>query len=204
MSTITTRLLGRFLVVAFLASNCLTESSSQTDTMRAVRMHGRGGSEVLQLDRVPIPVADSVDSGSHPAAGVNPIDWAIREGYTPTWLKGDADALRIPGFDAAGVIVRVGDDVSGWKIGDAVIAALQSAPQGAYAEYAVVPVEDIAAKPEAISFDQAAGLPTVGATAWRYFIALAPPGDGQRVLVKAAPGVSAVSRCNSPDRAVRT
>jgi NADPH:quinone reductase-like Zn-dependent oxidoreductase len=134
---------------------------SQTVTMRAVRMHGKGGPEVLQLDRVPIPVAGAGQVRIRIlAAGVNPIDWAIRDGCTPAWLTGDPTALRIPGFDAAGVIDQIGSDVSGWKTGDAVIAALQSAPQGAYAEYAVVPAEDVAAKPASMSFDEAAGLRT--------------------------------------------
>ncbi len=115
------------------------------------------------------------------AAAINPADWkmtrmASRFGPTP-----------ILGLDAAGVIDAVGPSVTGWKRGDPVIA-LTRPPHGAYAQYVVAPVDFIAPKPRALSFDEAAGIPVAGITAWRSLVDVAHLRKGQRVLIEGGAG----------------
>jgi NADPH:quinone reductase-like Zn-dependent oxidoreductase len=115
------------------------------------------------------------------AAAINPADWkmarmASRFGPDPIF-----------GLDASGIIDAVGPSVTGWKSGDAVVA-LTRPPHGAYAQYAVVSVDFIAPKPRSLSFEQAAGIPVAGITAWRSLIDVAQLRSGQRVLIDGGAG----------------
>jgi NADPH:quinone reductase-like Zn-dependent oxidoreductase len=112
------------------------------------------------------------------AAAVNPADWKR--------AQREPDSGRIPGWDVSGVIDTVGPSVLGWKVGDAVIGYLEG--YGGYAQYAVVPVQHIARKSEKLSFNQAAGIPLVAATAWRALIDEAQLRAGQTVLIQGAAG----------------
>lgn len=112
------------------------------------------------------------------AAGVNPADWKRAE-RAP-------NSARIPGWDVSGVIDAVGPMVRGWKVGEAVIGYLEG--YGGYAQYAVAPVEHIARKPEKLSFNQAAGIPLVAATAWRALIDQGHLRAGQTILIQGAAG----------------
>ena len=93
-----------------------------------------------------------------------------------------------PGYDAAGTITDVGAAVSGWKVGDEVIAALNRTPGGAYAEYAVASAEDVVRKPATMTFEAATGLLTPSSTAWRFLIELAGLKAGQHVFIHGGAG----------------
>lgn len=112
------------------------------------------------------------------AAAVNPADWKRAQRQPNSGV--------IPGWDVAGVIDSVGPAVRGWKAGDAVIGYLEG--HGGYAQYAVVPVGHIARKPAKLSFNQAAGIPLVAATAWRELVDEAKLQPGQTVLIQGAAG----------------
>ena len=112
------------------------------------------------------------------AVSVNPVDWKIIARAAP-------GATVIPGRDLSGVIDAVADQAGPWKVGQAVIAV---APGGSYVEYAISPVTAVAAKPEKMSFDEAAGLPIVGETAWRAMVTVANVQAGQRVLIHGGAG----------------
>ena len=78
---------------------------------RAVRIRRFGGPEVLEVVEVPDPVAP--DDGvviEVRAAGVNPIDWKIREGRTARGPLIEPIGL---GSDACGVVTSVGSDPAG-------------------------------------------------------------------------------------------
>jgi NADPH:quinone reductase-like Zn-dependent oxidoreductase len=150
-------------------------------------MHGYGGPEVLRVDDVPIPEpgAGQVRVRIH-SVGINPFEWKLREGRMRARIE--LKLPHIPGFDVAGVIDKLGAGADSWKFGDAVVAALHRAPQGGYAQYAVVSIEDIVMKPATLSFDEAACLPTAGTTAWRFLVELAGLRSGQIVFIQGGAG----------------
>src|SRR5262245_36174704 len=155
--------------------------------MRAMRMHDFGGPEVLHLDDVPVPDPTPQQVRIRVrATGINPFDWKLREGR----MRGriDLNLPYTPGFDAVGTIDRVGTAVTGWKVGDEVLAALNRIPGGAYAEYAVAPADDVVRKPESMTFEAATGLLTPASTAWRFLIELAGLQGGQHVFVHGGAG----------------
>ncbi|MER5782860.1 NADP-dependent oxidoreductase [Streptomyces mobaraensis] len=113
------------------------------------------------------------------AAGVNPVDWRIREGQFQKTRP-----IELPagiGQDAAGVVDEVGEGVEGVEIGDAVFGR----GSGTYAEYAVLSAW--ARMPEGLTFAEAAGYPSVVETALR---AIRESGvrPGQTLLVSGASG----------------
>jgi NADPH:quinone reductase-like Zn-dependent oxidoreductase len=171
------------LLLLVLANVSFATESPLPADMQAVRMHGRGGPEVLRLDRAPLP---QVRNGQVlirvRAAGVNPVDWKIRKRGTRS------GAPWIPGFDAAGVIAKVGPDVENWRVGDEVMAHISPVGGGGYAEYAVANARDIASKPRGMSFEEAAGVPTVGVTVWNYLIKNVDTLEGKRILIHGGAG----------------
>jgi len=112
------------------------------------------------------------------AASVNPVDWKLAE-------HADAASRTIPGKDLSGVIDAVGPSAGPWKAGEAVIAIPAT---GSYAEYALASANTIAQKPRDMSFDEAAGLPVVGETAWRAIVTVAGVKVGQQVLILGGAG----------------
>lgn len=110
------------------------------------------------------------------AAGVNPVDW-----------KSARRRLgMVPGTDVSGTIDTLGEGVAGWKVGEPVLGfALQS---GSYAEYAVIPVDSLARKPKSLTFEQAAGVPIAGETAYRSLHETAKIDKGQTILIHGAAG----------------
>ena len=121
------------------------------------------------------------------AAGVNPFDWKVADGI----LK-DKRPHRFPlilGFDAAGVVERVGAGVTRFSEGDEVYgyASKPVIGEGTYAEYVVVPAATVAKKPEAVGFAEAAALPMPGLTAME-LVDTADIRNGETVLIVGATG----------------
>ena len=132
--------------------------------MMAVRIHEYGSSEVLRYEEARIPAIhpDEVLIKVH-AAGVNPVDWKIREGY----MKDNNRKLPfIPGWDVAGTVEETGSLVSMFKKGDAVFARPDSSRNGTYAEFVAVPAFELAIAPSRIPMWQAAGVPLAAQAAW--------------------------------------
>ncbi|RYF74482.1 MAG: NADP-dependent oxidoreductase [Cytophagaceae bacterium] len=156
--------------------------------MKAVRIHEFGGPEVLKLEDVerPAPAADEILVSVY-ASGVNPTDWAVREGGNAILRP----LLTLPltlGWDAAGVVDAVGSDVTGFKKGDAVYGVPNFPGNGSYAEYCVAKASQFALKPASISFNEAAGVPLAGLTAWTALFEHGKLQPGQRILVQGASG----------------
>jgi len=156
---------------------CLFANSmaSATNTMRAV-VFVDGQFQIQSVPR-PEPQAGEVRIRVR-AASVNPVDWKQT-------AHASSGTLVIPGRDLSGVIDAVGDAVGPWKVGQAVIAL---ATGGSYAEYAIAAVKAVAAKPQHLSFEEAAGIPVVGETAWRALVTIANVQRGQRVLIQGGAG----------------
>ncbi|MGW4557965.1 NADP-dependent oxidoreductase [Streptomyces sp. NPDC004279] len=113
------------------------------------------------------------------AAGVNPVDWRIREGQVL-----GAHPIELPsgvGLDASGVVDEVGEGVEGVAVGDRVFGEGSST----YAEFAVLSAW--ARMPEGLTFEEAAGYPSVVETALR-IIREAGVQAGQTLLVSGASG----------------
>jgi NADPH:quinone reductase-like Zn-dependent oxidoreductase len=160
------------------------DSSALPSQMNAVRAHGKGGPEVMRYERVPLPkVGDDQVLIRVRAAGVNPIDWKLRN-WGP---RAGKPQERILGFDVAGVVAAAGKNVKGWRAGDEVVALTSPAGGGGYAEYAVANSEDIARKASNMSFEQAAGIPVAGTTVWNYLVRNADL-KGKRILVQGGAG----------------
>lgn len=95
------------------------------------------------------------------AAGVNPVDWKIREGFL-----GREWALPAPmGREASGVVTAIGAGVEGFAVDDEVLGEVVPG-HGAFAEHTLLQADKTVAKPEEISFADAATIPVAGATAY--------------------------------------
>lgn len=128
--------------------------------MRTVEMREPGGPEVLEPGRrsVPSPAAGEVLIRVT-AAGVNGPDMVQRRGHYPP-PKGASDLL---GLEVSGVVVALGNDVTGWNVGDHVCALTNG---GGYAEYVAVHAGHCLPVPDSVDEVDAAGLPETYFTVW--------------------------------------
>ncbi|MFC9329088.1 NADP-dependent oxidoreductase [Kitasatospora sp. NPDC057015] len=157
--------------------------------MKAIAIRQYGGPEVVEYTDLPDPKVgpDSVLVQVR-AAGVNPVDWKLREG----WLDGilDAHFPLVMGWDVAGVVRAVGGAVTEFAPGDEVIGYVRkdAAEHGTYAELVSAPVRTLARKPAALDWAQAGGLPLAGLTAYQSLVRALRIRSGETVLVHAAAG----------------
>ncbi|MGW6786620.1 NADP-dependent oxidoreductase [Streptomyces sp. NPDC054987] len=154
--------------------------------MLAAVVTGFGGPEQVGLEQVPVPrpAAGQVRIRVA-AAGLNPVDGAVRAGV----FGGAGQRLGL-GWDVAGEVDETGPGVIGWSRGDRVVGLHYGPvkPLGTHAEYVVLDVGAVAAAPAAVDVPTAAALPLAGLTAARAVdqLRLAP---GSSVLVTGAAGV---------------
>lgn len=150
--------------------------------MRAVVMTKHGGPEVMQVQERADPRVGGgevrIEVG---AAGINFADVQARVGFYP-------DAPKPPcviGYEVAGTVVELGAGVDGLATGQRVLAGTKF---GGYASQVVVPVSDLVALPDELSFEQGAAIPVNYATAWAALIGYGNVQPGERVLIHAAGG----------------
>lgn len=158
-----------------------------TTTMKAAQISKFGDRSVIELNdiEVPTPGPDDVLIKVK-SAGVNPVDWKIREGYMQPMLNHTLP-LTI-GWDVAGVVEAVGENVHHLAVGDAVYSRPEITKNGTCAEYMVATAEEVAKKPNALSWQQAAGVPLAALTAWQSLYELANLKENERVLIHAGSG----------------
>lgn len=155
--------------------------------MKAVRIHSYGGREVLAYEDAPRPIPGENEVLIQVyASSVNPFDIAARSGYLDGYFHYTLPLIL--GTDVSGVIEEVGTGVTDFAPGDEVYSRAGVVRDGAYAEYAVVPVSDVAFKPKSVDHFHAAALPHVTLTAWQALIEVAQLTQGQTVLIHAAAG----------------
>ena len=156
-------------------------------SMKAVRIHSYGGTDVLSYEDAPRPGPgpDEVFIRVH-ATSVNPFDCAVRAGYMASYFNYSLPLIL--GTDVAGVVEEIGPGVTAFKPGDAVYARGGVSRDGAYAQYVVVPVTDVAFKPATLDDLQSAALPHVTLTAWQALFELADLQPGQTILIHGAGG----------------
>jgi NADPH2:quinone reductase len=157
--------------------------------MKAIAIREFGGRDKLERMDLPMP---EVGKGEIlvrvKGAGVNPVDWKIRQG----WLK-DLFPHRfplIPGWDAAGIVERIGPGVTRFRVGDEIFAYCRKpvVQGGAYAEFIALTEEHMAFKPRNTTFHEAAGIPLAALTAYQALVDAARIKSGERVLIHAAAG----------------
>ena len=149
-------------------------------TIRAITVAHAGGPELLEFSEIPSP---SVGPGEllvqTRAVGVNFIETYQRSGLYAV------DYPFTPGAEAAGVVLEVGEDVSGFAAGDLVTTAEASS---AYADRFVVAADRAVRVPDGIAADVAAAIPLQGLTAHYLANSAARPEPGETVLVHAGAG----------------
>ncbi|WP_151446541.1 NADP-dependent oxidoreductase [Lacisediminimonas profundi] len=155
--------------------------------MKAFTVDRYGKKSALRLADMPMPELrdDEVLVQVH-AAGVNPLDYKIRNGEFKLFLP-----YKLPlilGHDVAGEVVEVGRDVRLFKPGDEVYSRLDDFRIGAFAEFVSVKEASLALKPKNLTMEEAASVPLVALTVWQALVEKAKLKKGQKVFIQAGSG----------------
>ncbi|MBZ5995910.1 NADP-dependent oxidoreductase [Leuconostoc gelidum subsp. gasicomitatum] len=157
--------------------------------MKAAVIHQYGDSSQLEVSDIAVPAikADEV-LVENMATSINSIDYKARQGLLQGMFQWQFPVVL--GWDIAGRIIAVGDDVHDFHVGDAIFARPDIDPigkNGTYAEYTAVKADKLARKPDNISFEAAAAVPLAGLTALQILRQLQVKA-GQKVLIQAGAG----------------
>lgn len=122
------------------------------------------------------------------AAGVNPVDYKITDGYAKQLMS-----VPFPitlGGDFSGVVIEIGEGVSGFKPGQEVFgqAIFLSGGSGSFAEFAVANANLVTIKPKKVSHPEAASIPIAGISAWEALVDNSGIAKGQKVLIHGGAG----------------
>ncbi|MEU7892380.1 zinc-binding dehydrogenase [Nonomuraea sp. NPDC049152] len=149
-------------------------------TSRAVRYREYGEADVLTVDEVTIPAPGPGQVRiAVKAAAVNALDWKFRKGYMVVPLEGPAGT----GIEVSGTIDALGEDVAGWRVGQPVFGRV---PTGGLADHVLADPAELLAKPDHLTYEEAAALPVAAETAARTLAELGvEPG---RLLIHAVAG----------------
>jgi NADPH:quinone reductase-like Zn-dependent oxidoreductase len=154
--------------------------------MKAAVIDRYGGNDVVEVRDMPQPRcgAGSVLIKVR-AAGVNPVDWKIRSGMLRIFTG--SKFPRILGSECSGEVAETGGTLR-FKKGDPVIGFPGTRSLGAFAEYVCSPETATFAKPEGLSFEEAACIPIAGLTALQALRDHGRIAPGKNVLVNGASG----------------
>ena len=133
-------------------------------TVQALTLNAYGGADAVTMSAIATPVAQAGQVLVRVrAAGLNALDWKVREGYVR-----DAFPIALPavlGIELAGVVEAVGPGVSRFQVGDRVMGPLGGL--GAYAERVAVDEANLAPTPAALDDRTAASVPVAALAAWQ-------------------------------------
>lgn len=148
--------------------------------MKAAQINSYGVDAVEIESEVPKPVAsDGKILVEVHAAGVNPFDWKLREGYMEKMIP-----LKFPatlGGDFSGVAVETGEEVYGQAI-------IVGGGSGSFAEFVSAPMKSIAPKPKTVSHTEAAALPLTGVSALQALTEHIKLSKNQKILIQGGAG----------------
>jgi len=155
--------------------------------MKAIRIHNYGGPDVLKYEDAPRPKpqAGEVLVRVH-AAGVNPIDWKVREGEMKDFWPHKFPLIL--GWDLSGVVEELGRGVSRFKIGDEVYGLPDPTRKGAYADFIAARESEFSLKPKSLHHIRAGAVPLAALTAWQSLFDTGQLQPDQRVLIHAGSG----------------
>lgn len=126
--------------------------------MKAVRIHGYGGPEVIHYEDAPPPtIADDEVFVAVHATSINSVDLATRSGHFQNKIP-----VTFPwtlGLDLSSVVAEIGPNVTGFAIGDAVFGYSNMMRQGVDAEYGIISASEIAHKPQSLDFMVTSAIP---------------------------------------------
>lgn len=151
-------------------------------TVKRIQYHRYGGPEVMRFEDFEPgrPRAGEVSVRVR-AAAANPYDWKIRNGEMK--MMSGRSFPQGMGHDFAGVVDAVGQGVTRFEVGDAVLGAAPIKGGGAFAEVVVTTENGIAKKPPGLSFEEAAAIPTVGVAALQAVVGKGKFRAGQSIFV---------------------
>ncbi len=160
--------------------------------MKSARIKGYGSTNhVIEIDQN-TPALNDPSEGKVlvkvNAAGVNPIDWKMSEGYLQQVMPIEFPATL--GWDFSGIVEKTGAGVFNIKQGEEVYgqASVVMGGSGTFAEMALANADNIARKPITLSHEGAAGLPTVGVSAWQALVEIIGLSKGQKILIHGGAG----------------
>jgi len=157
--------------------------------VKAIILEKFGGTNRLQLAELPQPeMTDDEVLIEVAYAGVNPVDWKIREGYLKEALPHQLPI--IPGWECAGTIKKVGGRVQRFSPGEKVYAYCRKplVQWGAYCELVAVSEKSIARAPKQMKAEEAAGVPLAALTAFQVLFDVANLKKDETVLIHAGAG----------------
>ncbi|WP_369664655.1 NADP-dependent oxidoreductase [Variovorax sp. V116] len=156
-----------------------------TTTQRAVLIRAYGGAAAAEVAEIAKPAAGPGQVLVRVrAAGVNGIDWKVREGFVR-----DAFPLQLPavlGIELAGTVEALGPGASRFRVGDRVMGPLGGL--GAYADVVSVDEANLVRTPQGLDDVHAAGVPVAAVAAWQSLHHAGPITAGQRILIHGAAG----------------
>lgn len=120
------------------------------------------------------------------SSGVNSLDSLIRNGEFKLFLPYKPPFVN--GHDVAGVVTKVGTEVSKFKVGDEVYSRVSDYRLGTFAEYISIDENDVALKPKNLSMDEAGSIPLVGLTSWQALVEIGNVQKGQKIFIQAGSG----------------
>ena len=154
-------------------------------TQRAVLIRAYGGPAAAEIAEITRPEAGPGQVlVSVRAAGVNGIDWKVREGFVR-----EAFPLQLPavlGIELAGTVEALGPGASRFRVGDRVMGPLGGL--GAYADFVAVDEANLVRTPQGLDDVHAAGVPVAAVAAWQSLHHAGPIAAGQRILIHGAAG----------------
>lgn len=158
--------------------------------MRAIIVRKFGGPEVLQLSHdAPVPTVEPKQVLVKVlSAGVNPVDTYIRQGTYAALPQ----LPYTPGKDAAGIVHKIGSQVTRLKEGDRVYTSFH-AKSGTYAEYSLFDEQGVQPLPERLSFSQGAAVGVPYYTAYRALIIKAKAQASETILVHGGSGAVGIA-----------
>lgn len=168
----------------------MEQTEPRIETMNHVVYDQFGDRDVLKVIQSAPPVieAGQVLVRVH-GAGLNPIDWKTRKGLGFAARQIENSLPWTPGYDMAGEVVAVGADVTTLEPGDRVMGMIGfPASGGAYAQYAVAGVDELAIVPEELDLLVAGAVPLAALTAWQALFEVAKLESGQKILIHAGAG----------------
>ncbi|MGB8292573.1 MAG: NADP-dependent oxidoreductase, partial [Rhizobium ruizarguesonis] len=154
--------------------------------MKAALLKSYGDVDQFEIGDIPTPTPGPGEILIKiEASAVNPFDLILRQGFMAKFIPLPLPAVL--GGDAAGTISALGDGVTGFAVGDRVVADFAANGKGAHAEYGVLPTTSAAKLPAGLSFEEGASLVKAGLTG-RQAVEALDVKAGDRVLVSGGLG----------------